>query len=119
MKIVFLQLSDLHLQDNKGAHPAKIQAVVNSLATYAPFEGIVIVLSGDIAATGEYNQYKTASAFLGRLVPTLKDQYSISEKNAKILIVPGNHDINWGGKPRLDSATIRAFTDTEKEKHLR
>lgn len=118
MKIVFLQLSDLHLQDNKGAHPAKIQAVVNSLATYAPFEGIVIVLSGDIAATGEYNQYKTASAFLGRLVPTLKDQYSISEKNAKILIVPGNHDINWGGKPRLDSATIRAFTDTEKEKHL-
>lgn len=41
MKIVFLQLSDLHLQNNKGTHPAKIQAVVNSLATYAPFEGIV------------------------------------------------------------------------------
>ena len=51
MKIVFLQLSDLHLQDNKGAHPAKIQAVVNSLATYAPSDGIGIVLSGDIALT--------------------------------------------------------------------
>lgn len=53
MKIAFLQLSDLHLQDNQGAHPAKIQAIVDSFAAYAPFEGIVIVISGDIAATGE------------------------------------------------------------------
>ena len=118
MKIAFLQLSDLHLQDNQGAHPAKIQAIVDSFAAYAPFEGIVIVISGDIAATGEKNQYKIASTFLGRLVPELKRQYSISEKNTKILIVPGNHDIDWGGKPRLDSTAIRAFADTEKEKHL-
>lgn len=118
MKIAFLQLSDLHLQDNQGAHPAKIQAIVDSFAVYAPFEGIVIVISGDITATGENNQYKIASTFLGRLIPELKRQYSISEKNTKILIVPGNHDIDWGGKPRLDSAAIRAFTDTEKEKHL-
>lgn len=118
MKIAFLQLSDLHLQDNQGAHPAKIQAIVDSFAAYAPFEGIVIVISGDIAATGEKNQYKIASTFLGRLVPELKRHYSISEKNTKILIVPGNHDIDWGGKPRLDSTAIRAFADTEKEKHL-
>jgi len=118
MKIVFLQLSDLHLQDNQGVYPAKIQAIVDSLAVYAPFEGIVIIFSGDIAATGENNQYKIASTFLGRLVPTLKDRYSIGEKNTKILMVPGNHDIDWGGKSRLDSAKIRAFTDTEKEKHL-
>lgn len=63
MKIAFLQLSDLHLQDNQGAHPAKIQAIVDSFAVYAPFEGIVIVISGDIAATGENNQYKIASTF--------------------------------------------------------
>lgn len=118
MKIVFLQLSDLHLQDSKGAHPAKIQAIVNSFATYAPFEGIVIVLFGDIVATGEENQYKIASKFLGRLVPVLQHQYSISEKNTKILIVPGNHDIDWGGKQRLDAAAIRVFTEEEKEKYL-
>lgn len=118
MKIAFLQLSDFHLQDNAGAHPAKIQAIVDSLATYTPFEGIVIILSGDIAAAGEENQYKIASTFLSRLVPNLKNRYSISEKNTKILIVPGNHDINWGGKPRLSSAEIRAFTEADKEKYL-
>ena len=91
MKIAFLQLSDLHLQDNQGAHPAKIQAIVDSFAAYAPFEGIVIVISGDIAATGEKNQYKIASTFLGRLVPELKRHYSISEKNTKILMIFSDH----------------------------
>ena len=52
MRISFLHLSDFHLNDSKGIHPAKIQAIVDSLGVYAPFEGIVIVLSGDIAATG-------------------------------------------------------------------
>lgn len=118
MKLVFFHLSDLHFQDSKGAHPAKIHAVVDSLAAYMPFEGIVIVLSGDIAATGNANQYKIASTFLGRLVSTFRNKYLIREKNIKILIVPGNHDIDWGGQPRLDSATIRAFSDIEKEEYL-
>ena len=118
MKISFLHLSDFHLNDEQGVHPAKIQAIVDSLAVYAPFEGIVIVLSGDIAATGQINQYKLAGIFLGRLVPRLKKQFSISNKNVKILVVPGNHDINWGGKPRLDSSKIRSFSQEEKVLHF-
>jgi Ni2+-binding GTPase involved in maturation of urease and hydrogenase len=118
MKISFLHLSDFHLNDEQGVHPAKIQAIVDSLAVYAPFEGIVIVLSGDIAATGQINQYKLAGIFLGRLVPQLKRKFSISDKNVKILIVPGNHDINWGGKARLDSSKIRSFDQEEKVLHF-
>lgn len=118
MNIVFLHLSDLHLQDSKGAHPAKIQAVVNSLAVYMPFSGIVIILSGDVAAGGKTNQYKTAATFLGRLVSALRSKYSLSEKNTKVLIVPGNHDIDWSGRTNLEPAVIRTFTETEKEKYL-
>lgn len=118
MKIVFLQLSDLHLRDNAGASPAKIQALVNSFSAYTPFDGVVVVLSGDIAATGDVNQYKTAATLLGRLVSALRGHYSISEKNIKILIVPGNHDIFWGKEGRLDATTIRTFSEEEKEKHL-
>lgn len=118
MRIAFLHLSDLHLQDSEGAHPGKLQAVVDSLVAYMPFEGIVIVLSGDIAASGERNQYKNAASFLGRLVSALKIKYSLIKKNTKVLIVPGNHDIDWGGLSRLDPATIRAFNKSEKEKNL-
>lgn len=118
MKIVFLQLSDLHLQDSHGIHPAKVQAIVDSISLFAPFQGIVIILSGDIAATGQANQYKIAAVFLGRLTSALKRKYSLTDKNAKILIVPGNHDINWGGESRLDSSKIHAFTEEKREQHL-
>lgn len=115
MRISFLHLSDLHLDSSKAIHPAKIQAVVNSLGIYAPFEGIVIILSGDIAASGQTTQYKIAATFLERLIPQLKTKYSLSQKNIKTLIVPGNHDVDWGGKARLESSKIRSFVEEEKK----
>ena len=118
MRISFLHLSDFHLNDSKGVHPAKIQAIVDSLGVYTPIEGIVIVLSGDIAATGQTNQYKIAATFLKRLIPEIRRKYSISEKNTKILIVPGNHDIDWGRSTRLDSSKIRSFDEKERALHL-
>ena len=118
MRISFLHLSDFHLNDSKGVHPAKIQAIVDSLGVYTPIEGIVIVLYGDIAATGQANQYKIAATFLKRLIPEIRRKYSISEKNTKILIVPGNHDIDWGRSTRLDSSKIRSFDEKERALHL-
>lgn len=118
MRISFLHLSDFHLNDSKGVHPAKIQAIVDSLGVYTPIEGIVIVLSGDIAATGQANQYKIAATFLKRLIPEIRRKYSISEKNTKILVVPGNHDIDWGRSTRLDSSKIRSFDEKERALHL-
>ena len=118
MRISFLHLSDFHLNDNQGIHPSKIQAIVDSLGVYTPFEGIVIVFSGDIAATGQVNQYKIAATFLERLIPQIRRKYSINEKNTKILIVPGNHDIDWGRNTRLDSSKIRSFGEAERALHL-
>lgn len=118
MRISFLHLSDFHLNDSKGVYPAKIQAIVDSLGVYTPIEGIVIVLFGDIAATGQANQYKIAATFLKRLIPEIRRKYSISEKNTKILIVPGNHDIDWGRSTRLDSSKIRSFDEKERALHL-
>lgn len=118
MRISFLHLSDFHLNDSKGVHPAKIQAIVDSLGVYTPIEGIVIVLSGDISATGQANQYKIAATFLKRLIPEIRRKYSISEKNTKILIVPGNHDIDWGRSTRQDSSKIRSFDEKERALHL-
>lgn len=118
MKIAFLHLSDLHLQDRHGVHPAKITAVVTSLAVHMPFQGIVIILSGDITASGDANQYKIAATLLGRLITALKSQYSISEKNTKLLIVPGNHDITRGCLPEVNPKSISLFNEVEKEEHL-
>lgn len=116
MKLVFLHLSDLHLNCIDGASPTKLQAVTNSLSTYSPFDGIVIIISGDVAASGDINQYKHASTFIGRLVTSIKERFSISDKNLKLLLVPGNHDIFWGKEARISDPELRALSGEKKKR---
>lgn len=115
MKIVFLHLSDLHLQNSDGANPTKIQAAVQALSTLGKFEGIILIISGDLAATGSANEYKNAALFLGRFTSEIMKRYLINKKNFKILLVPGNHDINWGNTKRATPDEIRKYGDEEKE----
>lgn len=119
MKIVFLHLSDLHLQNLEGANPTKIQAAVRALSVFGEFEGIVIIVSGDLAAKGYSNEYKNAGIFIGRFTSEIRKKYCISEKNFKILLVPGNHDINFGNMKRATPEEIRGYSDEEKEINLR
>ena len=118
MKIVFLHLSDLHLQNLEGANPTKIQAAVRALSVFGEFEGIVIIVSGDLAAKGYSNEYKNAGIFIGRFTSEIRKKYCISEKNLKILLVPGNHDINFGNMKRATPEEIRGYSDEEKEEYL-
>lgn len=118
MKLVFLHLSDLHLSDMAGAHPGRIQAAVQTLSSLGEFEGVVLIISGDLAAKGLSNEYKTAATFLGRLTDSIKSTYNIIEQNLKILLVPGNHDLNYGKSVRARAEDIRAYNDTERELRL-
>lgn len=93
MKILFLHLRDLHLD---GITSEKIQAATDSLSIFSAFEGVVIIISGDIAASGKQNQYESAATLIGRLTSNIKSKYSISDKDFKLLLVPSNHDINYG-----------------------
>jgi Icc-related predicted phosphoesterase len=118
MKIVFLHLSDLHLTDLSGANPNRIHAAVQSLLSLGQFDGIVFIVSGDLAAKGSSNEYKNAAIFLGRFTSAIKNTFSILEQNLKILIVPGNHDLKYGATVRATPEEIRAYDDAEKELHL-
>ena len=119
MNIVFLHLSDLHLQDKSGAHSSRIQALAQSLNEFSPFDGIVIILSGDIASKGSTNEYSIASSFIGRLISEIGSLYSIVEKNIKILIVPGNHDISYPSGHRPESENVREAFNTRRDAYLK
>ena len=118
MEIAFLHLSDLHLQNLNGANPNKIQGAVQSLSALGEFEGIVLIISGDLAATGSSNEYKNTSTFLGRFIDEIKKRYCINPKNMKVLLVPGNHDINYGGQTRATPEEIRKYDEEEKSLNL-
>lgn len=84
-----LHLSDLHFHNDP--------QVVNAYSTLADdlkqklncqrLDGLVI--SGDIACMSDEHEYAVAEKFLDRLI----DEFSLNRKC--IVIVPGNHDLNW------------------------
>ena len=112
MKISILHISDLHRDPN---NPISNEALLNSLiqdvenaATEDPAipPTQIVIVSGDIIhGTGKdtenadavlRGQYDEAEAFLGALADRL-----LGGDRRKMIIVPGNHDINF---PRMFSA---------------
>ena len=53
-------------------------------------ERIGLVITGDIAHSGDGAEYDRAAEFINHIRDLLKN------RNVPIAIVPGNHDVNWG-----------------------
>lgn len=75
MKILFLHLSDAHFREDTKFRDINIPAMVNGLKQIDKFDECILVFSGDIAQSGEINQYKTAGNFLGTLINQIKETY--------------------------------------------
>ena len=91
--IVFLHLSDIHLNNESDINDNHIKKIVTSLKSYKTidFKNIIIIVSGDITQSGNQSQFSNAKKLLGHLITTLKNTFNCF---CTILIVPGNHDVN-------------------------
>ena len=82
-RIVIAHLSDLHF----GAYAELSQ--IEALETFLPTLGLdATVISGDLSQRARHGEFQAAHAFVNRLRP-----------HAPVLIVPGNHDIEWWRSP--------------------
>jgi 3',5'-cyclic AMP phosphodiesterase CpdA len=82
-RIVIAHLSDLHF----GAYADLAQ--VEALESFLPTLGLdATVISGDLSQRARHGEFQAAHAFLNRLRP-----------HAPLLVVPGNHDIEWWKSP--------------------
>ncbi len=82
-RIVIAHLSDLHFGGY--ADLAQIEALEGFLPTLEPD---ATVISGDISQRARHGEFQAAHAFVNRLRP-----------HAPVLVVPGNHDIEWWKSP--------------------
>ena len=94
MRIIFLHLSDMHFKDQQGLNFFQIGKIVDAINIVGKFDNIVIVISGDIAYSGENNQYIIAYNCVGKIISGVKKKYGVSGKN-HVLCVPGNHDMDY------------------------
>lgn len=98
----------------------KIQALADSLSILTPFEGLLIVVSGDVAGKGLAQEYNLAERFFSSLLSMVQRTYCLAINNTKLVVVPGNHDmdrnissqssrtnvIEWAKEGTLDSHII-------------
>lgn len=106
MKVLILHLSDIHIKEEEEANiilsrVRRIKDVVNEYSYEIP--ACFIVVSGDIASSGNSREYKIARDFLADLGAQIKKSIGDSV-DVKYILVPGNHD--------CDFATLKAARDS-------
>lgn len=96
MKVLIVHIGDLHIKNRQGLNPFQIQKIVDSINVYSKFDKVIIVIAGDIAHSGNMDQYQTASYCVGQLIAGIKRRYNYFG-NVEVLCVPGNHDVFHNG----------------------
>ncbi|MGH9903973.1 MAG: metallophosphoesterase family protein, partial [Pyrinomonadaceae bacterium] len=88
--VTLLHISDIQLQDveRESFLPPLIYDLKKLKARYA-LKPQVLVVSGDLAERGTTEEFRRVEAFLRDVASEL------SLDTSRIVIVPGNHDINW------------------------
>lgn len=82
-RVVIAHLSDLHF----GGHADLAQ--IEALEAFLPTLGLdAVVIAGDLSQRARHGEFQAAHAFINRLRPY-----------AALLVVPGNHDIEWWKSP--------------------
>lgn len=90
MQVLFLHLSDIHLQVNRDYSSEKIRRIVDAVPCELPFDCAFLIISGDLANSGSADEYHVAK----RLIDDLICGFRSKGIKPEILFVPGNHDIS-------------------------
>ncbi len=127
MDILFLQLSDIHIEDKNSISYFHLKKIIHAVRAQKPFDFLFLVLSGDIAYSGQEHQYDVAYKMVGRIINLLKTECDFYSK-VHIILVPGNHDVDMSGSPltskelmdmrKKNSFTWYMNTELEKQRHF-
>lgn len=98
MKILILHLSDIHISGENSFSSENIMMMINALRTsMRDISKIIIIISGDVSYSGKDEQFKEFNKFLKEL--TNKIDSTFGSKNIEVLLVPGNHDVDYTKDP--------------------
>jgi GTPase SAR1 family protein/predicted phosphodiesterase len=89
-RIHILHLSDLHLENEDQAQVYRTQLETDLIQELEVRRLEYLVISGDVANHSTEDEYHAAFAMLDGLVK------HFGLDSSRVVIVPGNHDLNWG-----------------------
>lgn len=91
MKLLFVQLSDMHCNDSADKYTCKIDKAVDAIRSLGNVDAAVFIFSGDLTDTAAENEFKAGRKVIGRFISLLKEALGCGF--IPTMIVPGNHDI--------------------------
>ena len=112
MKILFLHLSDIHIDTtNKDTILERIPYINNALSSIDHFDQCCVIISGDIAMSSTPVQYSYAKSIIKYLYKLIKERFE--NRIVRIVIVPGNHDVDLSVEDLGRSYYDRIFKSNE------
>lgn len=117
MKILFLHLSDLHINTNNAYSEFHLKKLVDTLRVGGHFDKMVCIISGDIAQSGDKHQYNIARSSIIKIFRLMKEE-KVYNTHVDIICVPGNHDIHFEETPRTSEDLNNIFKNFSYSKYI-
>ena len=92
MKLQLIHLSDMHFSKKTDPFEIQIDKMVQAMNVIGDADECILVVSGDLAASGRYNEYRYVGSLVGAISKTLREE-KLSGKQIEVVCVPGNHDV--------------------------
>lgn len=90
---MFIHASDIHFKVSNNSFTEKIEKFANSFLNQTfDFDEIFLLITGDIAFSGQADEYLHAMQFVDDLTTKIK---KVSNRTLHVLLVPGNHDCDF------------------------
>lgn len=122
MKILFIVLSDIHMREDQKIDKRYVSSISDALNSLGDFNDVCVIMSGDLAFSGQHNEYCKVGCLFGQISDMLRRKLD-SNKIIKFFIVPGNHDINFNNisRNRIDILKLQkeGLLDYEIENELK
>ena len=94
MKALIIQVSDIHLKHGKNVASERMREIAKAVANVeVDLASVIVALSGDVAYSGNPEEYKIAKD----LIKCLKADLEAKLRGVPVFVVgvPGNHDCNF------------------------
>lgn len=110
MKLLFVQLSDMHCKSTDKELTQKLVKAVNAIKMLGKIDHAVLIFSGDLTDANTENEYKTGQHLIDKFISDLSNALDCGVIHTEI--VPGNHDMDLPEGCR-DAAIIETWNEDE------